>query len=112
MSWKKLPPIEAKNIHHGCLCCSSACQVAHMDMLIAVGFGSANVTRDGECIYDEQQAEHANAPMWTVQDAENEAAKDHDHDWQIMKMGPLHGETFQRQGPARWVCVESNEGFA
>ena len=112
MPFTKLPPVEAKNIHIGCACCSSACQVAHMDMLIAVGFGSANVTKDGECVYDEQESEHHGRPYWTVQDAENAALQDPDHDWQIMKMGPMHGETFQRHEPGRWVCVESNPGFA
>lgn len=108
MKYKLLPPVEAKNIYVGCACCSTACQIAHMDMAIAVGFGSANVTKDGDLIYDEREGED----IWTVQDAEDAALKDPDHDWQIMKMGPLHGETFQRQGVGRWVCVESNPGFA
>ncbi len=107
-AWKLLPPVAAKDIHIGCLCCSTACQVAHMDMVIAVGFGMANVTRDGVPVYEEPRE----GPYWTVQDAENAALGDPDHDWQIMKEGALHGETFQRHGPGRWVCVESNEGFA
>ena len=69
MPFTKLPPIEAKNIKTGCMCCSTACQVAHMDMIIAVGFGSAHVTKDGECVYDEQAAEHDGKPLWTVQAA-------------------------------------------
>jgi hypothetical protein len=108
MPYKLLPPVEAKNIHVGCLCCSTACQIAHMDMVIAVGFGSAQVTKDNELVYEERE----DGELWTVQDAENEALQDPDHDWQIMKVGPLHGETFQRQAPGRWVCVESNPGFA
>lgn len=108
MSYTQLPPIEAKDIHIGCACCSSACQIAHMNMVIAVGFGCAQVTKGDELVYNEQEG----ADIWTVQDAENAALQDPDHDWQIMFVGPMHGETFQRQGPGRWVCVESNPGFA
>jgi len=107
-AWKVLPAVEAKDIHIGCACCSTACQIAHMDMPIAVGFGSAHVTKDDECVYQETH----DGEIWTVRDAEDAALKYPDHDWQIMKMGPMHGETFQRQGPGRWVCVESNQGFA
>jgi hypothetical protein len=118
MSYKILPPVEAKNIHIGCACCSTACQVAHMNMLIAVGFGQAQVTKGDELIWDEMSEVHAaeredrEANLWTVQDAEDAALKDPDHDRQIIKMGPLHGEAFQRQGVGRWVCIESNPGFA
>ena len=112
MPFTKLPPLEQKDIHIGCMCCSTACQIAHMDLLIAVGFGSANVTKDGHVVYDEQDCERLGRELWTVQDAENEALKDPDHDWQIMKAGPMHGETFQRQDIGRWVCIESNQAFA
>lgn len=81
-------------------------------MPIAVGFGSAVVTKDDEYIYDERQE----GPTWTVADAEKAAAADPDHDWRIQKDGPLHGETFQRHMKGKyagqWVCIESNRGFA
>lgn len=110
---EKLPAVELKDLHVGCLNCSTAALVAPLDMLIAVGFGSAYVTKDGEIVYDEQRVE--DEKFWTVQDAEDLAAADPDHDWQIVKYGPLHGETFQRQerqGIYQWICVESNKGFA
>ena len=79
-----------------------------MHMMIAVGFGFAGAFKDDECVYDEQSAdEHL-----TVADIETMAKDDPEHDWQIRKHGPLHGETFQRQGDGRWVCIESNQGFA
>jgi hypothetical protein len=80
-----------------------------MGMAISVGFGSAQVTKDDELVYCEQQNEEN---YWTVQNAEDAALKDPDHDWQIQLVGPMHGETYQRQGPGKWVCVESNPGFA
>lgn len=110
MSFEKLKPLESKDIHVGCINCSTAARVAPMDMLIAVGFGSAIVTKDDELIYDENSISGDN--YWTVQDAENLAKLEPDCDWRIEKHGPLHGETFQRQGENNWVCVESNEGFA
>ena len=79
-----------------------------MDMTIAVGFGSANLTKDDEPIYSESN----DGEIWTVQDAENAALKDPDHDWRIQMVGPLHGETYQRHDAGKWVCVESNKGFA
>jgi hypothetical protein len=108
MNWKLLPPV--KDLHQGCANCSTAARVAPMNMLIAVGFGSAYVMKDNVCVYDEGRVEGEN--YWTVQDAENMAALDPGHDWQIIKHGPMHGETFQRQGERNWVCVESNKGFA
>lgn len=112
MSFEKLPAIDKNGLHVGCLNCSTAALIAPMNMIIAVGFGSAYVTKDDECVYDEQQAMQDEAEEWTVQDAENAALADPDHDWRIVKHGPMHGGTFQRHGPGEWVCVESNEGFA
>lgn len=101
-------PVNAKDIHVGCLCCSTAARIAPMKMVIAVGFGFAAATKDDEVVYDEDSAD----ALLTVADIEAMAKDDPEHDWQIIKAGPLHGETFQRQGDARWVCIESNQGFA
>jgi hypothetical protein len=113
-----------------------------MDMLIAVGFGIALVTKDGEVVYDERNCkgqyqcpicdgtgysvgieEFDNelcylchgaqlSDFWTTQDAENAALKDPDHDWRIIKHGPLYGVTYQRQDVGLWVLVDKNIGFA
>lgn len=106
-------------IHRGCLNCSTAptagedeIALAPLDMLIAVGFGMACVTRDREMIYDEMEAERAGRRLWTVRDAERRARKYPHSDWRITKHGPMHGEVFQRQGPNRWVLISSDQGFA
>ncbi|MFH1603172.1 MAG: hypothetical protein ABIH03_04625 [Pseudomonadota bacterium] len=111
MAWTKQSPIDAKNLHLGCATCSTARMVAPMEMLLAVGFGSTYVTRDGDVVYDESDIADG-GEYWTVADAEKLAAADPDHDWRIVKYGPMHGESFQRHGPENWVCIESNEGFA
>lgn len=82
-----------------------------MDEIIAVGFGDAHVEKDGEIIYSEP-TEYDGHSFWTVQDAENEAMKDPDHDWRIALYAPLRGRTFQRQGKSKWVLVEEDMGFA
>jgi hypothetical protein len=111
MSFEKLPALEGKDIKVGCPCCSTAAIVAPMNMLIAVGFGSADVTKNGEAVYSESVT-MSDSELWSVQDAENAARLEPDADWRITKFGPLHGETFQRHGENLWVCVESNQGFA
>jgi hypothetical protein len=112
MAWEKLKPLEGKEIKIGCLCCSTAARTARMNMPICVGFGSAFVTKDGVEVYDGEAAlRDENEPL-TVRDIEAMAKADPDHDWRIVKYGPMHGETYQRHCDETWVCVESNEGFA
>lgn len=111
MTWEKQSPIKKDDLHIGCLTCSSAALEAPMNMVIAVGFGSAMVFKGKEIIYDEHRCEREEDYM-TVADVEKLAIADPDHDWRIEKIGPLHGETFQRHAPGKWVCIESNQGFA
>lgn len=110
--WKKEEPIDPKDLHIGCLNCSTAALEAPMELAIAVGFGAAYVTRGDELVYDGEQAMKEGKEPWTVADAEAIAVQDPDHDWRIVKYGPLHGEIFQRHGPGKWVCIESDPGFA
>lgn len=77
-----------------------------LDLPIAVGLGDSFLQRDGETIIDCEMLDS------TLGDCEKIAAVQPDHDWRIVRYGPLHGETFQRHGQELWVCIESNEGFA
>lgn len=103
---KFLPAIEPKR--NPCLHCPDPPAQAPMDKIIAVGFGSAVVTCDGKLIADGERAKD----YIRFKDAEKWAKKDPNHDWRVQLHGPLHGETYQRQGPGKWVCIEQNEGFA
>jgi len=105
------PRLKDSDIHIGCCNCSTAARIAPMNMWIAVGFGYAAVTKDGETVYSERN-DMSESEIWTTQTAETLAAADPNHDWRIVKHGPLHGETFQRQGKGKWYCIESNQGFA
>lgn len=79
-----------------------------MNSIIAVGFGDASVTKNGECVY----REYLNDDVWTVQDAENLAKIDPDNDWKIHLVAPLSERHYQRQGDGRWVLYKNGSGFA
>lgn len=106
--WEKLPALDGRN--NPCACCPPIPAVAQPDKIIAVGFGSADVTCDGREVYREPNDDSGDG-YWDFARAEAEAVKDPDHDWRATLFGPLHGETYQRQD-GKWVLVESNQGFA
>lgn len=111
MKFEKVEPIKPEDLYIGCLNCSTACLEAPMDMIIAVGFGCAMVTKDGVPVYHEDHLKDG-GEIPTVQVFENMAIADPDHDWRIHKHGPMHGEVFQRHDIGKWVCIESDQGFA
>jgi hypothetical protein len=108
MAFQKIPTI--KPSPNPCLHCPDPEAVLDMRHHIAVGFGSAYLEKDGKCLWDEGNKEFDET--MTVKQAEGIAAKDPDHDYRIHLHGPLHGEVYQRQGKARWVLIEKDEGFA
>lgn len=110
--YKKENLIEQKDLHIGCFNCSTATLEAPMDMVIAVGFGSAFVTKDGQEVYNGEKDYRDGKEPKTVGEIEKMAAKESDCDWRIIRHGPMHGETFQRQGNKKWLCIESNGGFS
>lgn len=108
-----------------CGCCPTIPTQAPMDKIIAVGFGTAQAWRDDELVADGEgcgnkgpyfirdgQPEHIEDYI-TFGDIEEIAALDpDDHNWTIVLHGPMHGETYQRQGLGVWLCIERNQGFA
>jgi len=78
---------------------------------IAVGFGQAGYSRDGEPLWEESQADdYEDFP--TVQEVENLACADPDHDWRIYFHAPLYAAEYQRQWKGVWVLVSQGPGFA
>ncbi len=110
MSFKKLDPVRAEDIHIGCLICSPVTPVLKMGRSLAVGFGSCHATKDNESVYDECEVKGGNYPR--AQEIEDRALEDPDHDWRISFHTPMHEEVYQRQGDGFWVIVESGPGFA
>jgi hypothetical protein len=114
MAWEKKEPYKGE-IHHGCLTCGGTEEIAPMDMLIGVGFGSAYASKDGAVVYDEMEVMHKGGDfddLATLQQIEDRAVADPDHDWRVVLHGPLRGREYQRHGAGQWVLVESNQGFA
>lgn len=109
MGYKKETPI--KGGYGGCGNCGYIYDVAPEDMIIAVGFGVATVTKNGKTIYDEHSIKDEN-DLWTVKEAETEALKDEDNDWRIHLVAPLSERHYQRQGKNKWVLYEKGLGFA
>lgn len=110
MGWKKLPVLEGP-AHRGCLCCGHTPRQARMDMAIAAGFGRAEVSRDGEVIWEEKPgASLKRVPR--LRRFEKLAAADADHDWRVLLDLPLRSAEYQRHGSKLWVLVKSGLGFA
>ena len=107
MNWTREKPIHGKI--RGCFH-NPVYDEAPPYMLIAVGFGNAIVTKDGETVYKEP-TEYDERDIWTTAEAEKLAAEDPDHDWRIVLYAPLYGRTFQRQD-GHWLLIAENRGFA
>lgn len=82
--------------------------VAPLDMMIAIGFGSAVVTHDGKTVLDGDRA----LGWLRVRDAEKRAKRDPRGCWQIHIDGPLWSAVWERKRPGKWVCIEAGRGFA
>lgn len=115
-TWEKLPAVEGSVaclvIGPGGAHASGALSDLQMHRVIAVGFGSAGASRDGESIYSETQDVDSEEGFWDVAKVEAMALADPDHDWRIHFHAPLYDAEYQRQGEGAWVLVRKGEGFA
>ena len=109
MTWKKEKPLETTS--GGCLNCPPSYASIKMNTKIIVGFGDAQILKNGELIY--------NAPPnleWedakTLMTFENMARKDPNHDWRYWYYAPLREALYQRQGRNEWVLIKTGLGFA
>ncbi|MGB5156870.1 hypothetical protein [Desulfobacterium sp. N47] len=109
IGFKPIPSVNSKNE----LCTFCGCKHSNlpMDEIIAVGFGNALLTRNGNCIYSEIDAQSCGDYM-SVAQAEEMAAADPDQDWRIHLLAPFSEQHYQRQGECHWVLYEKCEGFA
>ena len=109
MAFTKLPALRGGPA--GCLNCGYNHGVLPLDTVLAAGFGSCNVSKDDEFVYNESpNVEWDKAP--TLQVYEDLAALDPDHDWQVAFYLPLRETVHQRHAPGQWVLVREGEGFA
>lgn len=108
--WKgKLQPPYYGPIHQGCLSCPQVERIASLDMIIAVGFGVARVTRGKKIIFQEQ---YNDEDFHRLSEFEEMAKRDPDHDWRVLLDAPLRAGEYQRHGDGKWVLIASGEGFA
>lgn len=108
MTWTKEPAWTGA-VHVGCGNCGGTPTVAPLDMVIAVGFGAAIVSRDGREVFDGERypdEEHQLAEF------EAQAALDPDHDWRVTLEAPLRSAVYQRHEAGQWVLIASGTGFA
>lgn len=113
MSWVKAEPIGP--VHSGCPNCGPKPKAAPLDWDPDPGFGVVYLRRDGETVINymrHDNEEDGDATCLTVQDFEDRAAGDPDHDWRFEVHGPLSGVVYQRHGDGEWIAVERLEGFA
>jgi hypothetical protein len=109
MAWVKEPPIKGgKTV--GCLNCGYKPEIVPLGMRIAVGFGAARLTKNGEVVWEEGNKEFKDCI--TVAQAEEIAAKDPDNDWRIELYGPLSEAVYQRHNKDKWVLIKTGLGFA
>lgn len=108
-TWTRLPAVPGSI---ACLTCGAGARTdLEPTRTIAVGFGSANYSRDGVTLWSESPCdEDQQCP--TVADVEALAAADPDHDWRIAFFAPLYDAEYQRQGDGVWVLVSKGPGFA
>lgn len=105
---KKQPIIESSG-KTGCLKCSPYPQTQlSEDARIAVGFGLAQLTCNGEEIWAEDNHEYEDC--MTVSEADVIASERPDEDWRIVLYGPLRGRVYQRHGELQWMLIEENKG--
>lgn len=107
------PPIGP--VRTGCLCCPPKPEAAPLDWDPDPGFGAVYFMCDGKrvstyMLHDDEES-GCSASM-TVQDFEDRAAGDPDHDWRFEIHGPLGGVVYQRHGEAMWYAIKRLDGFA
>lgn len=95
---------------------------APIDMMIAVGFGSATVERDGQIIIDVSYPLRArDRRLFCDRDGFIRLRKIEKYIerrrlqrsiWRVILNAPLWSATWERRGPKRWICAEAGEGFA
>jgi len=109
--WIKLPPYKGKPFQ-GCANCKPIERIADLNMIIAVGFGIAQVQKNGKVIYSEPVNPKSENDFKTLKEIEAKAQKDPDNDYRLILNAPLRNNEYQRQGKNKWVLINSGIGFA
>ena len=86
----------------------------HRNILLAVGFGSVDVLRDGAMVFDAERPprKHRSGDGFCRLRHVERLARRRDGLWEVQFYAPLWSATFRRVARSTWVCVEAGEGFA
>jgi len=106
-TWKR-EPLDG-GVSSGCLNCGGRGSVHPLDGTLGVGFGMCAVTKDDETVWFEGP-DTEEYP--TLQQFEDMARQDPEHDWTVSYDAPMWSGVWQRHGEDEWVLVERGEGFA
>lgn len=93
----------------GCLNCGGRSSRHELHAQLGVGFGMCVVTKDGMSVWEEN-SEVDDYPA--LQEFEDMASQDPDHDWRVVYDAPMWSGTWQRQGDGEWNLIERGIGFA
>ena len=111
--FEKLPVVNKKNVHTGCLLCSTT-RHPKVSMRRKICGDFDYISKNGKEVYsgiwDGSEYQWDNAP--TLMKFENMARKDPGADWRYTRITALHDEEYQRQGRNLWVMVKSGMGYA
>jgi len=80
------------------------------DALIAVGFGYAALTRDGQTVYEESDKQERD--LMTVAQAERLAEREPERDWRIHLVAQLEDRHYRRKSKGVWVLYERGYGMS
>lgn len=87
----------------------------HLDAILAVGFGSVAVTRNGETLFDGERPprKHRSGDGFArLRHAERIARQRGRGRYEVAFYAPLWSATYRRVARSTWVCVEAGDGFA
>ncbi len=105
--WKREKPLSKKQagLRSECEYCGPQPVVLSMDAILAVGFGGVTVRKDDKIIWSGDDEEKK------LEEIENLATNDPEHDWRIEFYAPLSSTVYQRQGRWQWMLIEKGKGF-
>lgn len=97
-------------VSNGCLNCPDRPNMLPLTATLGVGFGMCAVVKDGADVWYEDP--HSDDEYPTLQQFEDMAKADPDHDWRAIFDAPMWSGTWQRQGEGQWMLIERGMGFA
>jgi hypothetical protein len=81
--------------------------ICPLDTVIKVGFGTAQITKNGKIYYDGEKDEEDKTLEYFEEVARQETGS-----WKLVMEAPLWDAIWERQDINKWVCIKAGQGFA